>query len=90
VRTGSGSATLVWDVPTVNTDGSTLVDLAGYKIYYGNSDTDLSLVIDVSGASTTRYVVDKLGSGTYYFAISSYNSAGTESAMKIVGSKLIS
>jgi hypothetical protein len=89
LRTGSGTATLVWDIPVVNTDGSTLVDLAGYKIYFGNSDSDLSQVIDVANATTTSFVVDKLGSGTYYFAISAYNSAGVESAMKLVGSKQI-
>ena len=86
---GSGSATLVWDVPTVNTNGSTLQDLAGYKIYYGNSDTDLSRVIDVASASATSYVIEQLGSGTYFFAISAYNRAGLESAMKMVGSKQI-
>ena len=28
---------LTWDPPTTNTDGTTLADLAGYKIYYGQS-----------------------------------------------------
>jgi len=30
-----GTATLTWDPPTTNTDGTTLTDLAGYKLYYG-------------------------------------------------------
>ncbi len=32
-----GNVTLNWLAPTQNSDGSALVDLAGYKIYYGRS-----------------------------------------------------
>jgi hypothetical protein len=31
----SGQATLSWDPPTTNVDGTPLTDLAGYKVYYG-------------------------------------------------------
>ena len=87
--TGTGSATLVWSPPTENTNGSMLTNLAGYRIYFGTSASALSQMIDVQSAGITSYVVDKLVSGTYYFALSAYNAAGVESAMQLVGSKTI-
>jgi ABC-type glycerol-3-phosphate transport system substrate-binding protein len=33
----TNSATLTWDAPTTNVDGTPLTDLAGYKVYYGTS-----------------------------------------------------
>jgi hypothetical protein len=85
----TGSATLVWSVPTNNTDGTMLTNLGGYKVYYGRDQSSLSEVVDINHPGITSYVVDKLVSGTYYFALSAYNAAGIESAMKMVGSKTI-
>jgi Putative Ig domain/Fibronectin type III domain len=85
----TGSATLTWLAPTVNTDGSILNNLAGYRIYYGTSADDLSQEIDVSGATSTSYVVDGLYPGTYYFAVTAYSSTGTESNDSNVASKTI-
>jgi hypothetical protein len=31
------TATLTWDAPTTNADGTPLTDLAGYRIYYGTT-----------------------------------------------------
>jgi hypothetical protein len=57
-----------------------LTDLAGYHIHYGTSATALSQEIDVPTIGVTDYVVEDLNANsTYYFAISSYNSAGVES-----------
>ena len=85
-----GNASLSWVPPTENEDGTALVDLAGYRIYYGNSSTNLDRVIVINGVGTTRYVVDNLTSGTYYFGIRAFNRAGTESAMSGIASKTIS
>jgi hypothetical protein len=85
----TGSATLTWVAPTVNTDGSILNNLVGYRIYYGTSADDMSQEIDVAGATSTSYVVDGLYPGTYYFAVSAYSSAGTESHDSNVASKTI-
>lgn len=73
------SLTLAWETPTENSDGTPLLNLGGYRIYYGNVPSALTHVIDVSNASLTRYVVDGLAAGTYYFAIASYNALGIES-----------
>ena len=36
---GNGSASLNWTAPTKNTDGTSLTDLAGYKVVFGSSAT---------------------------------------------------
>jgi hypothetical protein len=85
----TGSIELSWNAPTENTDGSPISDLAGYHIYYGKNETDLTTAITVSGASTTSYTVSALPSGQYYFAIVAYNSSGLDSSMSNVASESI-
>jgi hypothetical protein len=84
-----GSASLSWAAPTQNTDGSTISNLSGYRIYYGTNANSLDRMIQVSGPGTTNHVVDNLRSGTYFFAVSAYNNAGAESDRSTVGSKAI-
>jgi hypothetical protein len=85
----TGSASLSWTIPTLNTNGTPATDLAGYHIYYGTSPDALKTVIDVPGAKTTEYEISNLSSGTYYFAVSAYNSMGVDSADSNEGSKTI-
>jgi hypothetical protein len=87
---GTGSATLSWNPPTQNTDGSALTDLAGYKIYYGKSSTNLDKIVTIASAGITRYVVENLTSATWYFSMTSYNSTGVESSQSTAVSKTIS
>jgi len=75
-----GTAELSWTRPTKNADGSTLTDLAGYKIRYGLSASSLTQVVDVAGAAVTTAVIQGLSTGTWYFSIASVTSAGIESA----------
>ena len=83
------SATLDWSPPTENADGSPLTNLAGYYVHYGTSDTSLTQTIDVADASATTYVVSGLTSGTYYFAVSAYNSLGFEGAWSNIAGKTL-
>jgi hypothetical protein len=83
------SATLSWTAPTENTDGSTLMNLAGYRIVYGTSASVLSNALQVSNPGVTTYVVENLSPGTYYFAIRAYTSSGAESADSNVVSKVV-
>lgn len=85
----SRSATLSWTAPTQNTDGTTLTNLAGYRIHYGTSATVLSQTIQVSNAGLTTYMIENLSPGTYYFAVKAYTSTGTESESSNVVSKTI-
>jgi hypothetical protein len=84
-----GTASLSWVAPTENSDGSPLTDLAGYRVYHGLSATALTDIIDRPGATNTSYSFSQLASGTHYFAVAAYNSAGVESPMSAVGSKTI-
>jgi hypothetical protein len=71
--------TLSWDAPTQNADGTALLNLMGYRIYYGTTP-QIPNVIDVGNPGLTTYVVENLTAGTYYFAVAAYNSAGVESS----------
>jgi hypothetical protein len=85
----NGAATLSWVPPTENTNGQSISDLAGYYIYYGTDESDLSQIISVAGADTTTFVVNGLVSGTYYFAVRAYNTMGVDSAQSDIASVTI-
>lgn len=86
----TGSATLSWVAPTQNNDGSALTNLAGYNIYYGTDSTALTQMIQVGNAAALSYVVTGLAKGaTWYFAVTSYSTAGQESAPSVVTTKTI-
>ena len=85
----TGSAALSWTPPTANTDGSALVDLAGYRIYYGSTANALDQVIEVSNPGIASYVVESLPTGTHYFAVKAYSANGTESSNSAIASKKI-
>jgi hypothetical protein len=85
----TGRATLSWTPPTRNTDGTSLTNLAGYRIYYGTSSSALSKTITINNASVSTYVVDDLTAATWYFAVKSFNTKGAESVMSNTASKTI-
>ncbi len=85
----TGSATLSWTPPTQNTDGSALTNLSGYVISYGLSANALSQTVSITNPGTTSYTVQNLGSGTWYFAVSTVTSLGTQSAFSSIVSKTI-
>jgi len=66
--------------PTENSDGSVLSNLAGYTVYYGTSPSSLTQSVKVSNPGLASYTMTNLPSGTWYFAVTSYSSAGVESA----------
>ncbi len=73
---GDTSAVLAWTAPTQNTDGSDLVDLAGYRVYHGTSPEAL---FEMTPVSALTYTFNALPEGTHYFAVSAYNTEGAES-----------
>lgn len=89
VLNGNGTATVSWDPPTTNTDGSPLTDLAGYKIYYGTAPGNYSEVVDVSNPGMTSYIIENLLPGDWYFAMTAYNASGVESSLTQELSKTI-
>ena len=89
VATASGSATLSWNAPTQNTDGSALVDLAGYRIYWGSSQGNYPNSRQLNGVGVQTYVVDTLTPGTWYFVVTAYDASGNESGYSNVASKTL-
>ena len=85
----NGRATLSWTAPTENTDGSTLANLAGYRIRYGTSASALTQTIAIDNPSVTTYVVENLSPATWYFAVTAVNSQGAESSNSNVANKQI-
>jgi Fibronectin type III domain len=77
----SSSVAFSWVPPTENSNGTPITNLAGYKIHYGTASQDYTEVVAVSNPSLSRYVLDNLANGTYYFAITAYNSQGIESTL---------
>ena len=77
---GNGSALVSWTPPTLNTDESPLTELAGYRIYYGNSPGNYDNSVTITGVGLTSYQVDGLAASDTYFVMTAYNTAGVESS----------
>jgi len=89
VATATGSATLTWNPPTTNTDGSALTDLTGYKIYWGTTQGSYPNSVTVNSPGISSYVVTNLVASTYFFVVTSLSASGGESAYSAPASKTI-
>lgn len=90
VANASGSATLSWTPPTQNADGTSLGNLAGFRVMYGRTSSNLDQVVNVDNPSVNRYMVENLSSGTWYFAVVAVNETGATSELSNTASKTIS
>jgi hypothetical protein len=90
VGSNAGSASLSWVAPTLNTDGSALADLGGYVIHYGTVSKIYTTSITVSNPGLTRYVVEDLPAGTYYFSMTATATDGAQSSPSAEASTTIS
>ena len=88
-KPGTGTALLSWVKPAKNTDGTTLSNLAGFRVHYGNSLSALTKTITVGGANSTSASIEGLARGTWYFAVVAYTTAGIESALSAAAAKTI-
>jgi len=85
VHTGDAeSVTLSWTQPTLNVDGTPMVNLSGYRIYYGTSIKSMNKEVTVDDPQDTKYVVANLAGGTWYFAVTSYNEQKVESRLSAI------
>ena len=75
------SAMLSWQIPTTRTDGSTLYenDIGGYRVYQGDTEDDVVMIVDLADRYTTSFEVKNLTSGIYYFRVTVYDVDGNES-----------
>jgi hypothetical protein len=85
----TGSVTLDWTPPTQNDDGSELIDLDGYRIYWGTTPGNYPNSVTLENEGLTTYVVENLAPGTYEFVATSFNKARVESAYSNPASKVV-
>jgi hypothetical protein len=79
LQSANGSVTLSWNPPSTNSDGSPLVDLAGFRIVYGQASRQYTQTIDIPTSGISSAVIENLVPATWYFAVKAYTQSGAES-----------
>ncbi|MCW8876234.1 MAG: fibronectin type III domain-containing protein [Kangiellaceae bacterium] len=86
-----GIASISWQAPTQNTNGTDLTDLTGFVVYYGEAPESLIHSQAVQDPNQYADVIEGLKfNTTYYFAVTAVNSLGIESDLSSTASKFIS
>lgn len=75
----AGSVLLSWDAPTLNEDGTTLGDLAGFRVRYGRSAGQWQFSKKLNDPDRTTHLVEGLASGEWYFTVTAFDFSGNES-----------
>lgn len=72
---------LSWIAPSTRTDGSVLdlSELSGYKLYAGQQENTLELIVDIQDGQATSYDLSDFEPGDYYFGLVAYDSDGLKS-----------
>ena len=89
VATATGSATVLWTPPTTNTNGTPLMNLAGFKVHWGTVQGQYANHATVANPGITSFVVDQLTPGTWFFVTTAYTTEGAESAFSAPATKVI-
>jgi hypothetical protein len=76
----SGSVTLSWNPPMERADGTPIGVLAGYRVLYGQVSRNYDTVTAIDNPGITRHMIEGLGSGTWYFAVTAVTADGLVSA----------
>jgi len=79
VAMGAGSLSLSWTPPTQSADGSPLNDLASYRVHWGTQTGDHPNLLEVGNPGVSRFVVNGLAPGDYFFTISAIDTSNNES-----------
>jgi hypothetical protein len=89
VATALGSATLSWESPTQRADGSPLMNLAGFKIYWGMDPDGLSNSMTIANPGLTSFMIEQLVPAKWYFVATAFDTEGLESSFSNIASKMI-
>ena len=84
VSSTPSSPFLEWDPPLSDVQGAPIVNLAGYRIYYGTAPGDYVGFIDVPGNVTQYPIADlslavPVNNTTYYIAVTAFDYDNYES-----------
>jgi hypothetical protein len=86
----TGRAVLRWASPVKNTDDTSLKNLKGFILYYGESRDSMTNKVIIDDPSATSYEFTNLKKNThYYFSVVAYNESGIESELSEIVDKLI-
>lgn len=86
-ETGIGTATLSWNPPTAALEGSAFHGLSGYRIDYGRNPAVLERAITIDNPGITRYVIENLPPGKWYFRVTAFDAEGNQSVPTSIGTK---
>ena len=86
----AGTLDASWTVPSTNTDGTPLTDLAGYHVYYGTSSppcpgssfvaTTSATPTPISGQTATARITGLVTGTQYFVSVTAVDLKGSESA----------
>jgi hypothetical protein len=79
--TTTGVMTLQWTAPVARADGTplSLSEIAGYRVYYGPSPGNYPNAVNITNGSLQSAILKGVPVGTYYVAMSTYDTSGLES-----------
>ena len=85
----TGSFSLSWTAPVTRQDGSpiSLAEIEGYRVYYGDTPGKYPNIIDINNGAASATTISNVPVGGYYIVMTTYDSAGRESAQSGVVSK---
>lgn len=75
------NSSIYWVAPVKNTDGSPLIDLGGFRIYFGTTSGIYNSTHDVPNPSSISLQLNIFlnSPGTYYLSMTAYDIFGLES-----------
>ena len=86
----TGSARVSWVPPTTNNNGSALVNLAAYRVYYGTSASTLTNTAEFNDITLRAATIGSLTPGNWYFAVRAVNTSQVESVNSDIWNKAVS
>ncbi len=83
------SATLTWQPPVLNTDGTPLTNLTAFKVSWGPAQGTYPYSTRIASSTARTHTVTGLGTGTWYFVVTALNASGVESSRSNVWFKTV-
>ena len=81
IGTGNSSMALSWTAPSTRADNTplSLVDIAGYRIYYGVEKGSYLAWTEIPDGTVTQATISGIPLGTYFVAMTTIEGEGLES-----------